>query len=289
MPLTTTNRDNTLAYWWGLEEHKNTLIKWQKENTREVLIANRSRVYSNRQEIINGIIKVSSCASEIQYNNIVMSSLSHSNQNVVENFQKFIQLNLPHSVFIEWLKKHPHSNDSHASCRSQPITLATYYQTNHSTIPFIPEYVTLPDISSIQVSELKEAITPISSSKKIFTIYKINESHTFTKQLTHFNFSTLNTVKDYTYKGKILNNNITKEDCDKYYIKTTTPNKKVYARQKYSVSQLLEVLKHPFYDDNTPLSEFFVVADYMLEGCYDDYYPEPGDVVLEITITANSK
>ena len=83
--------------------------------------------------------------------------------------------------------------------------------------------------------------------------------------------------------------NITQEECYKYYKKTSIPNVKNYTRLKFNVEEILSVLMYQFYDDDTPLSEFFVVADYMLEGCYDDYYPEPVDVVLEITITANSK
>jgi len=79
MPLTYSNLTNTLNYWWGLAEHKNTLINWQRQNTRETLINNRNRVHAERRRLVQLLLDDTyPCTSRWAYRVIKRAGLGES-------------------------------------------------------------------------------------------------------------------------------------------------------------------------------------------------------------------
>ncbi|RDB35069.1 MAG: hypothetical protein DCC88_12020, partial [Spirobacillus cienkowskii] len=150
MPLTIQNRDNTLNYWWILDEHKNNLINWQRYNTRETLINNRNRVHAERRRLVQLVINEVYDACDWFYRNIQNENLKNSlfkknslSKLIPNDNQTLIQLNLPHKAFYDWLMI---TIEGHADDHYNKNNYSSYLS-NFGSIPFLPEYTDHPIIN----------------------------------------------------------------------------------------------------------------------------------------------
>ncbi|WP_338635786.1 hypothetical protein [Spirobacillus cienkowskii] len=291
--ITSEMKTDTLTHWWGVTEHKNNLITWQRQNSKDTLQANTNTVHTERLRLISLLLDdtfppqfENSALNGFYKENLEYGAQKHPNSStkyVLDLNLKNILLNVPHSKFNDWLMGHK----KYSPIFYRQFTENNYlsYLTDFGSLPFLPEEVLIPEYKIFNIKELKEALAIKVTTTPIFISYRLDALHPFTKGLQHFAEGILDKLKNYTIFGCIVSDSLTPAQCNALIaeLKITKP---VEYSPRLTVGKLKQIAEHTLYNESTPLSEFFIVGENLLVTGEGYSKPQVGDLQLEFLIQA---
>jgi hypothetical protein len=291
--ITTEMKTETLTHWWGVPEHKNNLIIWQRQNSKATLQTNTNTVHTERLRLINLLLDdtfppqfENSALNGFYKENFEYGAQKHPNTStkyVLDLNLKNILLNVPHNKFNEWVMGHK----KYSPIFYRQFTESNYssYLTDFGSLPFLPEECLIPEYKIFNIKELKELLAAKTTTTPIFISYRLDALHPFTKGLQHFAEGILDNIKNYKFLGGIASDSLTQEQCNAL-IAELKITKSVEYTSRLTVAKLKAIAEHPLYNESTPLSEFFIVGEDLLVTGAGYSKPQVGDLHIEFLIQA---